>query len=160
MKITYNFNDESVEIDVPEEWGELVVQFNRDEDSQDRNKRRHCYSLDTKVYEGKEYGALDSEIENFGEDEEPDEVELLYAGLDLLTEKQRDVLRMHFFEDMTFEEIGAVLGVSRVAAYQIKDRAVEQLKKYFFADPVNKRPVFVRKTKGAQNHPFRKEENG
>ena len=131
MKITYNLNDESVEIDVPEEWGELVVQFNRDEDSQDRNKRRHCYSLDTKVYEGKEYGVLDSEIENLGEDEEPDEVELLYAGLALLTEKQRDVLRMHFFENMTFEEIGAVLGVSRVAAYQIKDRAVEQLKKFF-----------------------------
>ena len=131
MKITYNFNDESVEIDVPEEWGELDVQFNRAEDSQDRNKRRHCYSLDTKVYEGKEYGVLDSEIENLGEDEEPDEVELLYAGLALLTEKQRDVLRMHFFENMTFEEIGAVLGVSRVAAYQIKDRAVEQLKKFF-----------------------------
>ena len=131
MKITYNFNDESVEIDVPEEWGELVVQFNREEDTQDRNKRRHCYSLDTKVYEGKEYGVLDSEIENLGEDEEPDEVELLYAGLALLTEKQRDVLRMHFFENMTFEEIGAVLGVSRVAAYQIKDRAVEQLKKFF-----------------------------
>ena len=36
MKITYNFNDESVEIDVPEEWGELVVQFNREEDTQDR----------------------------------------------------------------------------------------------------------------------------
>ena len=131
MKITYNFNDESVEIDVPEEWGELVVQFNREEDTQDRNKRRHCYSLDTKVYEGKEYGVLDSEIENFGEDEEPDEIELLYAGLDLLTEKQRDVLRMHFFEEMTLEEIGAVMGVSKVAVYHIKTRAVEQLKKFF-----------------------------
>ena len=131
MKITYNFNDESVEIDVPEEWGQMVIQFNREEDTQDRNKRRHCYSLDTKVYEGKEYGVLDSEIENLGEDEEPDEIELLYAGLDLLTEKQRDVLRMHFFEDMTFEEIGAVMGISKVAAYHIKTRAVEQLKKFF-----------------------------
>ena len=53
MKITYNFNDESVEIDVPEEWGQMVIQFNREEDTQDRNKRRHCYSLDTKVYEGR-----------------------------------------------------------------------------------------------------------
>ena len=131
MKITYNFNDESVEIDVPEEWGQMVIQFNREEDTQDRNKRRHCYSLDTKVYEGKEYGVLDSEIENLGEDEEPDEIELLYAGLDLLTEKQRDVLRMHFFEEMTLEEIGAVMGVSKVAVYHIKTRAVEQLKKFF-----------------------------
>ena len=131
MKITYNFNDESVEIDVPEEWGQMVIQFNREEDTQDRNKRRHCYSLDTKVYEGKEYGVLDSEIENLGEDEEPDEIELLYAGLALLTDKQRDVLRMHFFENMTLEEIGAVMGVSKVAVYHIKNRAVEQLKKYF-----------------------------
>ena len=50
---------------------------------------------------------------------------------EMLTDKQRDVLRMHFFEDMTFEEIGAVMGVSKVAAYHIKNRAVEQLKKYF-----------------------------
>ena len=131
MKIQYKFADETVEIEVDQEWGDVIVELERIENSADRNKRRHCYSLDTKVYEGKEYGVLDSEIENLGEDEEPDEIELLYAGLALLTDKQRDVLRMHFFENMTLEEIGAVMGVSKVAVYHIKTRAVEQLKKFF-----------------------------
>ena len=131
MKIQYKFADETVEIEVADEWGELIVQWDRDESSADRDKRRHSYSLDSKEYEGSEYGVLDQDIETFGDDEEPSEEELLLAGLDLLSKKQREVIRMYFFDGITLKEIGAALGTSEAAACALKNRAIEKLKNYF-----------------------------
>ena len=131
MKIQYKFADETVEIEVDQEWGQLIVEWNRIESSAARSKRRHSYSYDTKEYEGSEYGALDPEIENFGEDEEPDEVEVLYDGLSQLTDKQRSIIQMYYFENLTQDEIAKRLGVSKTAICKVLQRAVNQLKKFF-----------------------------
>ena len=53
--------------------------------------------------------------------------------LGLLTERQQQVLRLHFgMEDGTcysLEEIGTIMGVSKERARQIKQQALEKLKK-------------------------------
>ena len=131
MTIQYKFADETVEIEVDQEWGKVIIDLDTKEDSADRNKRRHCYSLDSKEYEGVEYGALDPDIESYGEDEEPTEEEMLSVALERLSKKQREVIRLYFFEDLTLKEIGGVLGISEAAACTLKNRAVEKLQKFF-----------------------------
>ncbi len=48
--------------------------------------------------------------------------------LDELSERERDVLRMRFVEDMTQAEIGAVIGVSQMQVSRIIRRALERLR--------------------------------
>jgi RNA polymerase sigma-70 factor, ECF subfamily len=50
------------------------------------------------------------------------------AALDRLTEPQRVVIHLHRFEDLSFEEIGAVLGISEGAAKLRAFRAYDRLR--------------------------------
>ncbi|MCD8239332.1 MAG: YlxM family DNA-binding protein [Clostridiales bacterium] len=49
---------------------------------------------------------------------------------ELLTEKQKNVFESHFAEDLSFVEIGEVLGISKQAAWDILNRTKKQLLKY------------------------------
>ena len=62
---------------------------------------------------------------------EPTEEEMLSVALERLSKKQREVIRLYFFEDLTLKEIGGVLGISEAAACTLKNRAVEKLQKFF-----------------------------
>lgn len=60
MKITYEFcTGEVTEVEVSDEIGAMIIGSRREEDSSERNQRRHCYSLDAITYEGKEYASND-----------------------------------------------------------------------------------------------------
>lgn len=128
MKIKYQFTDETVEIEVDEEWGNIIVDLDREEYNNNHRRDRHCYSLDSILYEGEEYGEEDPAIETFGD---PDELDLLAKGLSVLNDNQLAVIRMHYFEKKPFSQIGEILGISKAAAHAINSRAVAQLKKYF-----------------------------
>ena len=60
MKITYKFADDTISVvEVSEEVGTLIMDSRRQEETDDRRHRYHCWSLDAIAYEGDEYSVPD-----------------------------------------------------------------------------------------------------
>lgn len=57
------------------------------------------------------------------------EEESLLGMIDSLTDKQRMVVILHYFNELSFTEIGAMMGISRQCARRICVRAQGSLKK-------------------------------
>jgi RNA polymerase sigma-70 factor (ECF subfamily) len=58
--------------------------------------------------------------------------------LELLTEDQRETLRLHFFEGYTFEEIAEELGQTYVNVRNHHYRGLEKIRKYLTDDKLNR----------------------
>lgn len=58
-------------------------------------------------------------------------LKILKKGLKMLTEKQADAIYMHFFLEMSYEEIAEDEGVSKVAIFKRIEFALKKLKKLF-----------------------------
>jgi RNA polymerase sigma factor for flagellar operon FliA len=50
-------------------------------------------------------------------------------AIEQLPERERLILKMHYFQDVRFKDIGALLGVSEPRVSQLHSRALSQLKK-------------------------------
>jgi RNA polymerase sigma factor for flagellar operon FliA len=61
--------------------------------------------------------------------EDQEQVEYLTKALTMLTEKDKTVLTLYYYEAMTLKEIGKVLGVSESRVCQLHSRAIVNLKK-------------------------------
>ncbi|KGN03396.1 RNA polymerase sigma factor [Clostridium novyi A str. 4570] len=61
--------------------------------------------------------------------EKDEKLEYLSKGLDMLNEKDRTVLSLYYYEEMTLKEIGKVLGVSESRVCQLHSRAIVHLRK-------------------------------
>jgi len=53
--------------------------------------------------------------------------------LEKLEHREREVLRLHYFDCLTFSEIGKVIGVSESRSHQIHTRAIARLRESFLA---------------------------
>ena len=54
---------------------------------------------------------------------------MLMAALDLLTEKERKVVLLYYYEDLTLKEVAQVLEVSESRISQLHSKALEKMKK-------------------------------
>lgn len=61
--------------------------------------------------------------------EEKEELEYLAKALDMLTEKDKTVLSLYYYEGLTLKEIGRVLSVSESRVCQLHSRAIVNLRK-------------------------------
>ena len=62
MKIKYQFINESIEIEVSDEWGELLIEFDRQDHNNDRRETRRHTTLDNGYGDG-EWLAFDQELD-------------------------------------------------------------------------------------------------
>ena len=60
--------------------------------------------------------------------EREEKVEILTKALDMLKEKDKLVLSLYYYEELTLKEIGVVLGVSESRVSQIHSRAITNLR--------------------------------
>ncbi|NEZ45909.1 FliA/WhiG family RNA polymerase sigma factor [Clostridium niameyense] len=61
--------------------------------------------------------------------EEQEKLEYLTKAIDMLNEKDRLVLTLYYYEELTLKEIGKILGVSESRVCQLHSRAIVHLKK-------------------------------
>lgn len=61
--------------------------------------------------------------------EEAELKEKLTESLDLLTEKERRVIELYYYEDMTLKEISKILGVSESRVSQLHTKALNKMRK-------------------------------
>ena len=123
MKIKYQFATETVEIEVADDWGNLVIDLDRQEYNNDHAETRRHYSLDAITYEGEEYGTEDAAVCNFAEYED------LRNAIAQLTPNQQAIIKAHFIDGLTFTEIAKRMGTSHQAIQQAVERAKKQILK-------------------------------
>ena len=126
MKIRYQFATETVEVEVSEELGNIIVDLNRQEyNNHHKETRRHCsldaFNLDDALFPSEE----DIEAEVVAKDQ----YNRLYAAIALLEPQQKELVRQVFFEDRKIVDIAAEEGVSEAAIRNRLKRITQHLKK-------------------------------
>ena len=112
MRITYHFSDEDVAIDVPEGWGDVLIDLDRQAHNGERRETRRHISLSNMDYEGVLFAsAADTEGEVIRQNES---VRLLHA-IAVLPDAQRELVWKIYFEAQPLVSIAAEEGVDKSA---------------------------------------------
>ena len=126
MKIRYQFATETVEVEVSEELGNIIVDLDRQEyNTPHKETRRHCsldaFNLDDALFPSEE----DIEAEVVAKDQ----YNRLYAAIALLEPQQKELVRQVFFENRKIVDIAAEEGVSEAAIRNRLKKITQRLKK-------------------------------
>lgn len=125
MKIKYEFVNETVEIEVSDEWATVIADLDRKEyNINHKETRRHCsleaYNLDDAL--------LPSDEDVAGDFIKSEESKKLMAALERLEPRQQRILRQVFFEGRSYADIAREEGVHRTAVQHAADRAMKKLR--------------------------------
>ena len=127
MKIEFKFVTGTVEVEVPDEWGTVLVDLDRQEYNNDHKEtRRHCsldaYNLDDAM--------LPSDEDVVRDILAAEERRHLYEAIGKLEPRQQKLIRQVYFEGRTFTSIAQEEGVDRTAVSKATRRAIRKLKKF------------------------------
>lgn len=128
MKITYEFATETVEIEVSEDWGTVLVDLDRqDHNNHQKETRRHC-SLE--AY-GENHGELLSDHDMLMDLIQKERADSVCEAIAQLKPSHRELIKALFFEGVSNEEYARRCGVAPAAISQRKNTAIKKLKKLF-----------------------------
>lgn len=127
MKIKYQFTNESIEIEVAEEWGNILIDLDRQEYNVNHKETRRHTSLNGMEYEG-EFFADDIDIEDIILKAESAEV--LRVAVSKLKPQQQELINTLYLADcpLSQREYGKKLGISESSVQQNARRAKARLK--------------------------------
>ena len=101
MKIKYKFANETLEIEVTEEWGSILIDLDRQEyNNNHKETRRHC-PLSAYSYEGEVFSVEDENLTKLIEDTEPGK---LLAAILKLSPKQQELIRSIYIDKISVNE--------------------------------------------------------
>ena len=124
MKIKYQFATETVEIEVADDWGNLVIDLDRQEYNNDHTETRRHVSYDALDFEGDALAVEDPALTAYTEQDD------LRAAIARLTPNQQYIIRAYYFEGRTFTDIARALGVGVSSVTRAAERAKKSLKKF------------------------------
>lgn len=111
MKVRYEFlTGEIVEIEVPETFGKVMIEVDKDIQNSDRRETRRHYSVDSLEEQGRQFHDVDSNVEEAVMRRE--EQELLHNALQMLLPQQRALVQKVFFQGRTMVDIAREEGVN------------------------------------------------
>lgn len=127
MKIKYEFATETVEIEVTDDWGSLLVDLDRQEYNNDHKEtRRHCsleaYNLDD--------GLLPSDEDVLRDIIKAEEAGRLREALSCLDADQRELVEALYFEGVKAADFAEQKGVSPSAITQRKATTLKKLRRF------------------------------
>ena len=127
MKIYYESVTGKIELDVPEKWGKIKVDLDRQEyNVNHKETRRHC-SLEAYNLDG---NLLPSETNIEVEVLKNEERQELMDAIEKLTPDQRNLIKAVFFDGVSISEYAKKKGVSQPAITQRKETALKKLKNF------------------------------
>jgi len=128
MKITYEFlTGETVEIEAPDEVGELLIDIERDTYNGDRKETRRHGSIFVMEEQGVQFEDKAHNVELALE--EGEENEILLSAIEELLPQQRDLLQKVFYEELSIVEIARREGVSEAAVRNRLKKIYKKLEK-------------------------------
>lgn len=117
-----------------EYWTKTINEEDRKINNANRRFRYHCYSLESMseelIYQERSiFPQNDFTIELFNEDFiDTVQNEKLAKALRRLTERQRQVIELHFWQGYQYKEIAVIMCCSPVAVTQTMQRAFKQIR--------------------------------
>ena len=129
MKINYTFANETIEIEVADDWGDLLIDLDRKEFNINHKETRRHASLDVMVYEGEWFAIEDKDIAVLFQDKSK-EVRL-HEVIAQLNPKQQKLIQAVYFHGITICEYALQEGVSQPAITQRLQTALKKIKKLF-----------------------------
>lgn len=125
MKVRYEFvNGEISEIEVDDNLGELLVDFDRQEYNNDHKETRRHISLDGMEYEGEAFlSPADTEEQVL----KREDMARLLRAMEALTPAQRELVRRVYFENEKISKIAREEGVSHVAIHDRLKRIYQKI---------------------------------
>ena len=128
MKITYEFlNGETVEVEAPDEVGELLIEIERDTYNGDRKETRRHSSIFVMEEQGVQFEDKAHNVESALE--EGEEIENLLSAMEELLPQQRDLVQKVFYEELSIVEIARREGVSEAAVRNRLKKIYKKLEK-------------------------------
>ena len=127
MKIQYKFVNETISIDVPDDWGEILIDLDRQEYNNDHKETRRHYSLEGKVYEGMDYAVEDPGLEALFAG--PTDEERLRTAIQKLSPDQQAMIRAIYFDGVSVNDYAARMGVTQSAISHRLQTVKKKLKK-------------------------------
>ena len=127
MKIKYEFATETVEIEVDNDWKNILVDLDRQEyNIHHKETRRHCsldaFNLDDALFP--------SDVDVLRDILKAEDAERLHSAIAKLEPRQQKLIRQVYFEGRTFTSIAQEEGVDRTAVSKATQRAIRKLKKF------------------------------
>lgn len=111
---------------------EIGISFEELEDWKNKSQITNIISLDEFLEQGNEAGYSDNSMNRFITPEkkiENDEIKvMLMEALEGLTEKEKKVVLLYYYEELTLKEISRVLEVSESRISQLHTRAIQKMK--------------------------------
>ena len=127
MKIQYKFASETIEIEVSEEWSEILIDLDRQEYNNDHKETRRHYHLEGCAYEGDDFAVEDPALVRFLEDDGL--LAKLPSAVASLLPRQRRLINQVFVERKTYVAIAREDGVDESAVRKAVGRALKKLEK-------------------------------
>lgn len=125
----YHFsNGETVFIEIPDDWGEILIDLDRQEYNNNHKETRRHYSLEGKVYEGMDYAVEDPGLEALFAG--PTDEERLRAAIQKLDPDQQAMIRAIYFEGVSVNDYAARMGVTQSAISHRLQTVKKKLKKF------------------------------
>ena len=112
MKIQYQFATETVEIEVSDEWGDVLVDLDRQEYNVNHKETRRHASLEAFNLDG---SLFPSDADIAGDVINNMERERLYTAIARLQPQQQELLRRVYFGGEALADIAREEGVSKMA---------------------------------------------
>ena len=124
----YHFsNGETISVEIPDDWGEILIDLDRQEYNNNHKETRRHYSLEGKVYEGMDYAAEDSGLEALFAG--PTDEERLRAAIQKLAPDQQAMIRAIYFNGISVNDYAARMGVTQSAISHRLQTVKKKLKK-------------------------------
>jgi len=128
MKIQYKFASETIAIEVSDEWGEILIDLDRQEYNNDHKETRRHYHMEGCVYEGEDFAVEDPALARLLEDDGL--LAKLPSAVASLLPRQRRLINQVFVERKTYVAIAREDGVDESAIRKAVGRALKKLEKY------------------------------
>ena len=136
MKYTYETATERISVELPDDWGGVLIRLDKNEKANDhkhsRNDRKtvtKILSLEATSFEGVLFS--DESADPLGQVVLKDDTRKLIMAMGSLSERQRNVLLWVYHDGASLVECAARIGVSERRVAQIRDAALKKLKKVF-----------------------------
>ncbi len=94
---------------------------------------REIESLDADIFHGDSRGikAIDK-IAQYDDSDRIDDRVILRQALEELDEREREIIRMRYYEDKTQTEVSEKIGVSQVQVSRLEKRILKSIRKHYF----------------------------
>lgn len=128
MKIKYQYVNEIIEIEVEENWANIILELDRQEYNNNHKEKRRHYSLDACVYEGDDFAVEDNNLAALFPS---DEVEKVRKAFTKLLPRQKELLIRVYIYGERYVDIARREGLDPSSVRQATVRAVKAFQRNF-----------------------------